>query len=338
MRQLSNSVLITVLSLTTLVVVGCTAPVFTPSNVAATPPGWENTGSVNASFLTTGRNFASSSSSSSPEFVVGYIATGSNLDSLSWTFAGGTPASSTLIQQEVRYSGFGSFDVGLKVFNLEDSDTRYFEDYVRLFYMDDWTFSSDSWTASPTSLASAFQPKTDLDGNTIPSWIIIPETVVNEVSCSKSFTDFPSNQLILEFDYKLEKIPVLYAATTYAVSSTTTLISSGTTQTNTFTINTLNTPIEYVDRDVDPAPTEFVSPSTYPGKRRLVLEYNGFPIWVTSSMTDGVFKRIKLALPSLSDFELSFIRTENLLDSSGVIEYPYQAEIRNLTIKLQEEE
>jgi hypothetical protein len=40
----------------------------------------------------------------------------------------------------------------------------------------------------------------------------------------------------------------------------------------------------------------------------------------------------------LSDFELSFIRTENLLDSSGVIEYPYQAEIRNLTIKLQEEE
>jgi hypothetical protein len=130
----------------------------------------------------------------------------------------------------------------------------------------------------------------------------------------------------------------LYAATTYAVSSTTTLISSGTTQTNTFTINTLNTPIEYVDRDADPAPTEFVSPSTYPGKRRLVLEYNGFPIWVTSSMTDGVFKRIRLALPSLSDFELSFIRTENQLDSSGVIEYPYQAEIRNLTIKLQEEE
>jgi len=318
--------------------VGCTEPVFFNATERTDLSGWENTGSVNASFLASNRVFASTNNTGSPTFEVNYIATASNIDSLIWQFPGGTPASSTLVQEAVTYEGFGSFDVGLEVFNSEDVDRRYVEDYIRLFYQDDWSFSADSWTISGTTSASDYEPKTDADGNAVTSWIIVPYTVANQAECLKSFSSFPSNNLILEFDYNLEKIPVLYVASNYVVSRTTTIISSETTVTNTFTITNLNNPIEYVDQDTTPVPTTFISPSTYPGERRLILNYNGFPIWVTSKMTNGLFKRVKLSLPSLSNFELGFIKTQNALDASGVIDYPYQAEIKNLTIKLREEE
>lgn len=131
---------------------------------------------------------------------------------------------------------------------------------------------------------------------------------------------------------------MLYVASTYILSSTTTFISSVTTERNTFTLKNINYPIQYVDQNTTPIPTNFVSPSFYPGERRLFLNYNDFPIWVTSKMTNGRFKRVKLSLPFLSNFELSFIKTQNALDVSGAIDFPFRTEIKNLTIKLQEEE
>lgn len=300
--------------------------------------GWENSGSVNASFLATGRYFESTSSSGSPTFTVGYLATASNIDSLTWRFQGGTPATSTLVQESVTYANFGTYGVELKVFNLEDRDTRYYEDFIRLYYKDDWSFSSDSWTVTGTTAPSDFEAKTDQEGNTLASWIVVPHTVANEAECYKDFSGFPSNNLILEFEYKLEKIPELYVATSYSVSSTTTTIASGTSVTNTFTLTTLDNPITYVDATASSSPTKFDSPDTYPGLRRLSLNYNGIPIWITSRMTEGLFKRVKLSLPSLTDFKISFVKSESTLNEFGVIQYPFHTEIRNITIKLEEEE
>lgn len=322
-------------SLAFLFLISCgTEPVFNTTAEPIDLSGWENTGTVNASFLATGRSFASTSSSSSPTFTVDYIATASNIDSLVWQFEGGVPASSTLVQQSVEYTGFGAYDVGLKVFNTEDRDTRSFEDFIRLYYKDDWSFSTDSWTSSSTT---DFEPKTDSDGDPIPSWIEIPYTVGNEALCVKDFSGFPSNKLVLEFEYKLEKVSNLYVASSSSESSTTTGSTSATTMISTYTLTTLDDPITYVDATATPTPTQFESPQIYPGLRRLSLLYNGIPIWIASSMTNGVFKRVKLSLPSLSDFQIGFRKSQSIADEYGVIEYPYHTEIRNITIKLEEE-
>ena len=55
-------------------------------------------------------------------------------------------------------------------------------------------------------------------------------------------------------------------------------------------------------------------------------------------MTEGLFKRVKLSLPSLTDFKISFVKSESTLNEFGVIQYPFHTEIRNITIKLEEEE
>ena len=143
---------------------------------------------------------------------------------------------------------------------------------------------------------------------------------------------FPSNKLDLEFEYKLERIPELYVATNYQVSSTSITVS-GTTQTTNFTLTNLVSPTQYVEATATPTPTKFTSPTTYPGQRRLILNYNNIPIWTTSRMTEGTFRRVKLSLPSLANFNLSYVISASTKNSSGVIEYPFRTDIRNMTIK-----
>ena len=136
----------------------------------------------------------------------------------------------------------------------------------------------------------------------------------------------------MEFEYKLDRIPELYLATTYQVSSSSITVS-GTTQTTTFTLSNIVSPTQYVEANSTPTPTKFTSPTTYPGQRRLTLNYNNIPIWTTSRMTEGTFRRVKLSLPSLANFNLSYVISANSKNSSGVIEYPFQTDIRNMTIK-----
>lgn len=313
--------------------VSCTAPVFEISENSNQFIGWENKGKINASFIATGRSLASTSNTGSPSFTVDYLATASNIDSIYWHFPGGSPVSSTLVQETVTYSNFGAYDVGLKVYNLEDSDNRFIEEYIRLYYKDDWSFSADSWAVTGTTAATDFVPYNDENGVLVDSWVYIPHTIADGAVCVKSFTGFPSNNLNLEFEYKLERIPNLYLATNYQVSSTSITVS-GTTETTTFTLSNLVSPTQYVEADSSPTPTKFNSPTTYPGQRRLTLNYNNIPIWTTSKMTEGIFRRVKLSLPSLENFNLSYQISANTKNASGVIEYPFQTDIRNITIKL----
>ena len=325
--------------LTLLFVVGCTKnPIFYSQPNPIKTDGWENIGSVNASFITSERSLPSSISTGTPTFNVTYIAKASNADSLSWQFPGGTPASSTLVQQIVQYNGYGTFDVGLKAFNTEDRDVRYYKDYIRLFYKDDWSFSPDSWTTTGTTGPNDFKPYINLNGDMVPSWIFVSHTVKDVAQCTKIFSGFPTNKLSLEFEYRLRKIEKIYVATTYTESSTTATNALGVSETNTFTLTSFGNTPTYVAANTTPKPTLFSSPAEYPGIRRLVLKYNGIALWAVSRMTEGRFIRVKLSLPSLSNFNLNFIKSEITLNDSGVIEYPFETEIRNLTIKSEDDE
>lgn len=310
--------------------VSCTAPVFEIPKKSDQFADWENEGKINASFIASGRSVASTSNTGSPSLSVSYIATAPNVDSVLWQFPGGNPASSTLVQQDVTYSNFGTYDVGLRVSNLDDTDYRFLENYVSLYYKDDWSFGADSWSVTGTTAVTDFVPFVDASGS---SWIYVPHTIENEAKCVKSFTGFPSNNLNLEFEYKLERIPNLYLATNYQVSSTSITVS-GTTETTTFTLSNLVSPTQYVEADSSPTPTKFSPPTTYPSQRRLTLNYNNIPIWTTSKMTEGIFRRVKLSLPSLENFNLIYQISANTKNASGVIEYPFQTDIRNITIKL----
>jgi|SaaInlStandDraft_1057018.scaffolds.fasta_scaffold00346_29 hypothetical protein len=322
-----------------LLVVGCTKnPIFYTQADPIKTDGWENTGSVNASFVTSERSLLSSISTGTPTFDVTYIATASNVDSLSWQFPGGTPASSTLVQQIVQYNGYGTFDVGLKAYNTEDQDMRFYTDYIRSFYKDDWSFSADSWTTTGTTGLTDFEPYLNSDGDEIPSWIFVSHTVENAAECTKVFSEFPANRLALEFEYRLNKKEKLYVATTYTESSTTVTNVSGVSETSTFTLTSFGNPITYVAADAIPKPTVFTSPTEYPGIRRLVLEYNGIALWAVSDMTDGRFVRVKLSLPSLSNFSLNFIKGESTQNDLGIIQYPFDSEIRNLTLRLEDDD
>ena len=325
--------------LTLLFVVGCTkSPIFYSQPNPIKTDGWENTGSVNASFVTSERSLTSSINTGTPTFNVTYIATASNVDSLSWQFPGGTPASSTLVQEIVQYNGYGTFDVGLKAFNTEDQDVRYYNDYIRSFYKDDWSFSPDSWTITGTTKITDFKPYVNSNGDILPSWISVSHTVTNVAECTKAFSGFPTNKLALEFEYRLRKIEKLYVATTYTESSTTATNALGVSETNTFTLSSFGNIVTYVAADATPEPTLFTSPAEYPGIRRLVLKYNGIALWAVSSMTEGRFIRVKLSLPSLSNFNFNFIKGESTRNDLGVIEYPFETEIRNLSLKLEEDE
>ena len=112
----------------------------------------------------------------------------------------------------------------------------------------------------------------------------------------------------------------------------------GVSETNTFTLTSFGNTVDYVAADATPEPTLFTSPAEYPGVRRLVLKYNGIGLWAVSSMTEGRFIRVKLLLPSLSNFKLNFIKGKSTLNNLGVIEYPFETEIRNLSLKLEEDE
>ena len=339
MKVTAFSGIIGIRLLTLLFLVGCTKiPIFYSQPNPIKTDGWENTGIINASFVTSERSLASSVSTGTPTFNVTYIATASNVDSLSWQFPGGTPASSTLVQEIVQYNGYGTFDVGLKAFNTEDQDVRYYNDYIRLFYKDDWSFSPDSWTITGTTKITDFKPYVNSNGDILPSWISVSHTVTNVAECTKAFSGFPTNKLALEFEYRLRKIEKLYVATTYTESSTTATNALGVSETNTFTLSSFGNIVTYVAADAAPEPTLFTSPAEYPGVRRLVFKYNGIALWAVSSMTEGRFIRVKLSLPSLSNFNFNFIKGESTRNDLGVIEYPFETEIRNLSLKLEEDE
>ena len=104
-----------------------------------------------------------------------------------------------MVQQDVTYSNFGTYDVGLRVSNLDDNDYRFLENYVRLYYKDDWSFGADSWSVTGTTAVTDFVPFVDANGS---SWIYVPHTIENEAKCVKSFTGFPSNKLeFIQFPY-----------------------------------------------------------------------------------------------------------------------------------------
>jgi len=117
--------------------VSCTAPVFEIPKKSDQFADWENEGKINASFIASGRSVASTSNSGSPSLSVSYIATAPNVDSVLWQFPGGNPASSTLVQQDVTYSNFGTYDVGLKEF---DTTIRVLEIHSPMNYL--WILES----------------------------------------------------------------------------------------------------------------------------------------------------------------------------------------------------
>ena len=208
---------------------GCVPPPYEPDqNEISINDHWENTGKISASFISSSRTLGVNTNTGSPSFSVSFIASASNIDSLSWSFPGGkTNDSISEITETVVYEKFGKFDVGLEVFNADDTDKRYFKDFIDIFYKDDLDFrgiEATSWTVTGTSaVTSDFQYPLDSTGNTYESWVTIPYTSEHMVSADKNFENFPSNSLTLEFEYKIEKVPVMYIS---ASSITGTSISS----------------------------------------------------------------------------------------------------------------
>ena len=279
----------------------CVPPPYEPEqNEISTNDHWENTGKINASFISSSRTLGVNTNTGSPSFNVTFIASASNIDSLSWSFPGGkTNDSVSEITETVTYEKFGKFDVGLEVFNADDTDKRYFKDFIDIFYKDDLDFrglEATSWNVTGTSaVTSDFQYPVDSSGNTYESWITIPYTSEHTVSADKNFENFPSNSLTLEFEYKIEKVPVIYITES---SITGTSISSPSNAT-------------YVDpQSATSSDTKIDISTIYPGTRRFLIKYNGITMWVASSMTDNVFKRAKIDLPSLSTFNLNIERKE----------------------------
>ena len=280
---------------------GCVPPPYEPDqNEISINDHWENTGKISASFISSSRTLGVNTNTGSPSFSVSFIASASNIDSLSWSFPGGkTNDSISEITETVVYEKFGKFDVGLEVFNADDTDKRYFKDFIDIFYKDDLDFrgiETTSWTVTGTSaVTSDFQYPLDSAGNTYESWVTIPYTSEHMVSADKNFENFPSNSLTLEFEYKIEKVPVMYIS---ASSITGTSISSP-------------SDAVYIDpQSATSSDTKINISSIYPGTRRFMVKYNGITMWVASSMTDNTFKRAKIELPSLSTFNLNIERKE----------------------------
>ena len=280
---------------------GCVPPPYqTEQNEISTNDHWENTGKISASFISSSRTLGVNTNTGSPSFNVSFIASASNIDSLVWSFPGGkTNDSVSEINETVTYEKFGKFDVGLEVFNAEDTDKRYYKDFIDIFYKDNLDFrgvEATSWNVTGTSaVTSDFQYPVDSAGKTYESWITIPYTSEHIVSADKNFENFPSNGLTLEFEYKIEKVPVMYITES---SITGTSISSP-------------SDAVYVDPlSATSSDTKINISSIYPGTRRFLIKYNGITMWVASSMTDNVFKRASIDLPSLSSFSLNIERKE----------------------------
>lgn len=284
--------------------VSCDPPVFMPSTDVESefPSNWENTGNLNASFISTSRSIGVNTNTGSPSFDVSFIASANNIDSLAWSFPGGiTNDSISEITETVRYESFGRFDVGLKVYNLEDSDSRYLENFIQIFYQDDLDFMGiepTSWTvtgtgATPLDFAAPTDASTSLPYS---NWVIVPFDAVHKVKAVKTFEDFPGNNLILEFDYKLERVPTIYINDAYKASTSSSIISP--------------TAVTYVSHSAigTTSNTRVDSPVTYSGTKRFSIELNGIPIWIASRISEDFFEHVRIELPSLSVFQIGLVK------------------------------
>ena len=306
---------------TIALMVACTPPVFEPPNQIeeAQNPNWDNTGNVNASFISTSRSIGVPTNTGSPSFDVSFIATASNIDSLAWFFPGGTTNDSiSEVTETVSYDAYGRYDVGLKVFNLDSEDSSYFENFIDVFYKDDLSFGgsdSTSWTVSGTAAGSTvFTHPLDSEGLPYDNWATLSFAQNQLVKAYKNFADFPTNDLVLEFDYKLERIPVIYINNT-GLSGTSPL------------------PATYVaPADIGTTSnTRVDSPVVYPREKRFSIEYNDIPIW-TSSRIDGEFyEHVRLNLPSLSSFNIALIREPLGITTKQI---PFQQDAQPLTSTL----
>lgn len=285
---------------TIAIYVGCTPPVFQPpvSEENTVNPSWGNTGKVNASFIATSRNLAVNANTGSPTFQISFIASSSNIDSLNWSFPGGVLNDSiSEVAETVSYDAYGQYDVGLEVFNIEDEDSRYYQNFIEIFYRDDFIFTDNdttTWIVTGTGVSpSDFEPSRDNSGNPYDYWSVIPFSKAHRIIAEKTFENLPSNNLILEFDYKLERVPVIYlegsSISGYSSASPTTV-----------------TYVEPMARTV--SDTRVNSPLSYPGAKRFSFEYNNIPIWVSSRVNEEYFEHIRLELPSVSDFKLSMVK------------------------------
>lgn len=302
-----------------LLVWGCTPPVFiSPEAEASQPEGWENTGNINASFLSTSRSIGIPTNTGSPSLDVTFIASASNIDSLEWSFPGGiTNDSISEVNEVVQYNSFGTFDVGLKVFNLDDTDARFYENFVSLYYQDNWTFGSDdqSWTVTGTSATVQDFDHPIIDGVQSDSWVTIPYTSGHKVIAEKDFSNFPKNNLEVEFFYKLERVRELHIDNASRSTSPTVTAS------NTVYLNPMTATASY---------TSVTTPATYPGARRFSLLFNGIPIWVASSLTEDRFERVKLSLPSVSSFTLGIQKEQSQMYTRKLL-YPIDYERSSYT-------
>ena len=69
---------------------GCVPPPYEPDqNEISINDHWENTGKISASFISSSRTLGVNTNTGSPSFSVSFIASASNIDSLSWSFPGG---------------------------------------------------------------------------------------------------------------------------------------------------------------------------------------------------------------------------------------------------------
>lgn len=284
----------------------CTPPVFVPPIPAEEMinPNWSNLGDINANFIATSRNLGVRSNAGSPTFQISFIASASNIDSLSWSFPGGvTQDSISDVTEIVTYHSFGQYDVGLEVFNIEDKDRRFFENFIEIFYKDPLVFSDNdatSWIVTGTGVSpSDFVPYRTSSGNSVEDWITIPFEVTHQVRAEKQFSDFPKNNLVLEFDYRLERVPVFYIDH-QSFDENSSLSSPS--------IATYIDPLSSTASDV-----RIETPSAFPGARRFYIEYNGIPLWVSSNLDDAYFEHVRIELPSQSNFNLGIVREAQAL-------------------------
>jgi len=291
-----------IVSFILLFVVACTPPIFEPpvQEEEARNPNWENVGSLNASFISTSRSIGISTNTGSPSFDVTFIASASNIDSLVWSFPGGTTNDLIdEISETVSYDAYGRYDVGLEVFNRDNADSRYFENFIELYYKDNLLFDGSdatSWTVSGTAVGTTvFTHPVDENGVPYSNRAMLSYSVEQKVEALKNFSDFPTNDLVLEFDYKLERLPVLYIDNS---------ILSGTSLTSPDSA-------EYVS----PANTALItnttrveSPVIYPGEKRFSIEYNNIPVWTATRINEGFYEHVLLDLPSLSSFAIALLR------------------------------
>ena len=140
--------------------IGCVPPMYEPPESQqqnTLNPNWENTGNISASFISTSRTIGVSANTGSPTFNVSFIASASNIDSLEWSFPGAvTNDSISEVTETVEYNAYGRYDVGLKVYNTEDSDSRYYENFIEMYYEDDLNFGENDTVRSTSRDALLF--------------------------------------------------------------------------------------------------------------------------------------------------------------------------------------